>query len=187
MQENKKFEQAVMENISNELIALQFEVSNEKYNFPEVVFYRSNCIVRFIYDFGAIVCDFIDPKEKETLERLYGNTPRTLGYSIYPSYAVWKFLYPNDLINYGLYGYGIEEQVLAIKRLLLERLTNVLNGDFSWAADFVKNNNKISKKIEYMMTHWEMDNPVRVKFKNGDPSWEADFNEYKKYLDNLQQ
>jgi hypothetical protein len=37
-----------------------------------------------------------------------------------------------------------------------------------------------------MTNHWAIDNPVRLKFNEGDPSWEKAFHDYKGYLDKLQ-
>ena len=141
----------------------------------EIQLYNEKCMVRFIYDKGLVLCDFISPEEKLRRESVIRKDGFPSGFPVYSAYSVWKFLYPHDKINYNYIGWDIDEQVLAYKNILLERLTNVLRGDFSWAGDYKTNDNRISKKLEYMMTHWESDHPIRIKFKEGNSDWERDF------------
>jgi hypothetical protein len=108
-----------------------------------------------------------------------------VGYPTYSTFSVWKFLYPDDQVNYSCGWVPLDQQVSGLKKLLLERLSNVLGGDFSWVEDFKVNNARLSRKIEYMMAHWAMDNPVRERFRKGNPEWEKDFDAYMAYLDAL--
>ena len=151
----------------------------------ELQLVNDKCIVRFLADAGLVLCDFTNPVEKAQRESMPRKGVGPVGFPTYPAFSVWKFLYPNDKVNYSYDGRDLDGQVQAKKRLLLERLTNVLGGDFSWAEDFKVNNARLSRKVEYMMTHWAMDNPVRERFRKGNPEWEKDFDEYKAYLDSL--
>jgi len=81
---------------------------------------------------------------------------------------------------------NIYSQMENANRLISERLSNILKGDFSWVLAFIENNKTITKKVEYMTNHWAVDNPVRIKFMNGNPDWEKEFDSYKTFLEKLQ-
>jgi hypothetical protein len=119
-----------------------FEVHYSDNAFKILELVNEKCIVRFIDDWGLIVCDFADPVEKRYRESLPGKGVGPAGYPIYPASMVWRFLYSNDKKDYN---YGYEEtgkQVRAIKSLLVERLARVLEGDFSWAKDLRQTDEK---------------------------------------------
>ncbi len=186
MEKNLEFENSVLSVFSDVISQFNLNIEKKYKNNYEIKLHNDKCIIRFIYDMGIIECDFIDPiekKEKESNKRLDGFP---IGVPVYEIYSVWEFLFPNDKTSYRYSGWDIEEQLKAKKNLLLKKLINVLNGDFSWAKAYKENDNRISRKIEYMESYWAMDNPVRIKFNNGDPDWEEAFDEYKDYLDKLQ-
>jgi hypothetical protein len=187
MKYNPEFEKAIMRHFNEVAVEYGFEMKYDREIKPdEIQLLNDKCIVRFIYDMGAVACDLIDPREKKLRESMPRKGVGPAGFPVYPAIGVWEFLYPNDAINYRYAEWDVDGQVRAKKKLLLERLTNVLNGDFSWTDDFKINETRISKKIEYMMTHWDSDNPVRIGFRNGNLNWEKEFDAYKDYLDKLQ-
>ena len=148
---------------------------------------NNKCIIKFGYDSGFVSGSFVDPIEKAEREKIVRKDGFPVGYPNYPVFSVWKFLYPNDKTHFNSSGNDLVSQTLACKQLIYEKLKNVLNGDFSWTAAYKKNDKRLSKKIEYMTNHWASDNPIRLKFNEGNPEWEKAFDEYKNYLDKLQQ
>lgn len=130
MGNNEQFESAIARNFKDVIIDLQFEVRYVR--FDEIQFQNDKCILRFIFDTGRVLCDFINPEEKRASESNKRKDGMPNGFPVYPVHSIWKFLYPHDSKNFSYEGWDIDGQVLAIKKLLLERLTNVLNGDFSW-------------------------------------------------------
>lgn len=174
-----EFEKLVTNNLFDIIKEHQFDVKvNMKIDKVELL--NQKCIIEFFYDMGLIQAYFVNPQEKTSRKDLWQ------GYPKYSSYLVWKFLYPNDSKNFSYEGTDIERQIKMKKQLLIERLSNVLEGDFSWVSPYNENNARITQKIEYMTNHWAIDNPVRLKFENGDPNWEKEFDKYKKFLDTLQ-
>lgn len=183
----KNFKQTILDCFNDVIIEFEFSVkANSRKAFNILELENEKCIIRFIEDMEYTSCDFIDPIERMRRQKIVRKDGFPSGYPVYPVYSVWQFLYPNHKADFNYRGMDLEGQVLANKRLILERFRNVLNGDFSWTAAYQERETQLSRKVEYMMTHWERDNPVRIKFDNGDPGWEKAFDDYKRYLDNLQ-
>ena len=134
--DHSSFEREIRSQFDDIIEAFGFEIHYRDNMFKILELVNEKCIVRFIDDYGLIVCDFVDPVEKRYRESLPRKGVGPAGYPIYPAGMVWKFLYPYDKTDYS-YGYEeTEKQIRAIKRLLVERLTNILDGDFSWVNDF---------------------------------------------------
>ncbi len=181
-----KFKDIILNTFKDIISEFNFSVETD-YNkvFEEVQFYNDNCILRFTSDMGYILCDFADPAEKSIIDKNEKKPGVIHKYNFYPLFSVWKFLYQNDTESFDCKGVDIKDQPLIIKRLILDRFKNILNGDFSWTTAYKINDTRLSNKIEYMMTHWDIDNPVRIKFNKGNSDWEKAFDDYKTYLDNL--
>lgn len=97
---------------------------------------NEKCIIRFLYDRGTLDCHFINPADKFKL--VATKAPETLnGYFVYPVYAVWKLLCPKDKadVEYDPWQ-ALDKQLMFMKQLLTSRLTNVVNGDYSWEFRF---------------------------------------------------
>lgn len=182
---NKDFNEAVLSSFQDVINEFKFNVKTET-NSSGVELLNEKCIIKFVYDSGFLVTSLIDPKEKANKEKIKRLDGLPNGYPKYSLFSVWKFLYPNDNKNFRYADTDLLGQIKADKQLLEERLRNVLNGDFTWTAAYKQNDTRISKKVEYMTNHWSYDNPVRIKFREGDLSWEKDFDEYKRFLDEFQ-
>jgi len=180
-----RFNDIVLDCFRDVIEAFQFDVKANS-NGSSIEMWNEKCMIEFIYDSGFASISFVNPVEKAERKAIVRNFGFPAGYPKYPVFSVWKFLYPHDSKNYSYSGGDIEGHLKLEKQLLTERLSNVLNGDFSWVLAYRSNDARIAHKIEYMTNHWELDNPVRIKFSNGDPAWEKAFDEYKKYLDELQ-
>lgn len=97
---------------------------------------NDKCIVRLVYETGILTAQFVDPREKAERQALKRPGALPPGYPMYSIFSVWKYLYPDDKENYRYDDYDIETQAKAIKRLLEERLSSVLGGDFSWLPGY---------------------------------------------------
>lgn len=183
---HEKFIQTISDCFNEIIKEFKFDIKVDEGKYSGVDLLNSKCIIRFSYDSGFVSSSFVNPEEKAQKEKIIRKDGLPTGYPYYSVFSVWKFLYPNDREDFRYKGMDIEGQALADKRLILARLKNVLNGDFSWTNAYKANDARISKKLEYMTNHWAMDNPVRIKFNEGNPDWEKEFDEYKAYLDNLQ-
>ncbi len=168
MEINSVFSDKILDCFKDFLNGYEFEARVVRHsNFDDVWFENSKCNIRFLFDMGNIECDFFNPPDNFNI------------FLRYPAYLVWRFLYPNDETDFSCNPWGtIEEQSASIKKLLRERLTNVLEGDFSWAAAFMKNQQAISKKIRYIWNHLALNHPVYLMFTKGDPGWEKAFDSY---------
>ena len=109
---------------------LHLEDKSKHWEYIEL--YNDNCIVRFIDDFGSIEVSFVNPSERQAAEKVIREDNFPTSYPIYPLYFVWESLYPDDKINFRTSSWDKTEQVLASKRLITERLENIIKGDFSW-------------------------------------------------------
>jgi hypothetical protein len=161
-----------------------FFKSEEKHSSCELL--NDNCIIRIGYDSGFVSTVLIDPLEKAEKEKIIRKDGWPSGYPVYPLYTVIKFLYPNCEIDGNHRDMSVTDQLLQAKLHLKKWCIDILNGDFSWTGAYKTNDARISRKIEYMTSHWSMDNPVRIKFNEGNSDWEKEFDAYKIYLDNLQ-
>lgn len=181
----KDFEPIIIEVFSSLIKSFELEViskSNDK--FDELEFSNGKCIIRFVYDMGSVGSVFINPIEKSNaMPRLDALPP---DFPVYHIYSVHEFLYPNDKNKYGSGEWDFNKQIYWAEKLISERFVNVLNGDFSWTHAYKQKDYRLSQKIEYMAKYFDFENPIQKKFYNGDISWEKDFDEYKKLLDNLQ-
>ena len=131
---NADFHRIVLKVFEDLIADYQFEVVHSASWLIELV--NDKCIVRLIYDSGFVEGQFVDPREKAARQAVKRPDGFPSGYPIYNVFSVWKYLYPNDSVNYTYKGNDIEGQANAIKRLLQERLTNVLSGDFSWLSGY---------------------------------------------------
>jgi hypothetical protein len=111
-----------------------FEVENTRLD--EIQLNNDNCIVRFIYMEGMVVCDFIDPAEKKMRQAVKRSDGFPSGFPIYSLYLACKSLYPEYKLPHTNRDEEIESQIIGIKQLLLDKLTQVLKGDFSWTTAY---------------------------------------------------
>jgi hypothetical protein len=182
-----KLEQIIISNFDSLMEEFRFHLEKaENTVFEEVVLNNNKCILRFTYDMGYILCDFANPKEEAFTKNEISKTGFPVRKNFYSLHSVWKFLYPNDNEKFDSSQKDINNQALNINKHLINRFKNILNGDFSWVQMYIEKDTRISEKVEYMSKYLAMDNPVRIMFNNGDCNWEMKFDEYKKYLDNLQ-
>lgn len=134
-----------MDNRLKDTIAKHFNEIIENFNlrledksklWPHIHLYNRRCIIRFIDDYGRIEASFVNPIEKAEKEKNKRADGFPSGYPVYPVFAVWELLYPSDKVNFRTISQDIDDQVLAVKKLLEERLTNVLEGDFTWVTSY---------------------------------------------------
>lgn len=154
--------------------------------FSSVEFSNDKCIIEFCYDSGFLCGDFVDPMEKLERQKIKRIDGLPTGYPKYPIYSVWKWLYPNDKVEYSYKEMDLISQASIDKKLVLERFVNILNGDFTWTKAFKENDARISEKIEFMFNRLKADHPITKKFWSGNPEWEKDFDDYKKSVKGLQ-
>lgn len=134
------FKQIIVDSFSDIIDDFKFHVSTDHNKiFEEVQLVNEKCIVRFMYDMGNVLCDFIDSVEKSLREEVVRKDGFPSGFPVYPLFSVWKFLYPNDKESFNYNGSNITEQALAIKSLILGRFRNIIKGDFSWTAAYKEN------------------------------------------------
>lgn len=131
---NSDFHNIVLEIFKDVIADYRFKVDHATWWLIELT--NDKCILRLIYDTGFTEAQFVYPKEKEEREAVKRADGFPSSYPLYPIYSVWKYLYPGDRENFQYNGYNIEEQATTIKRLLLERMTNILKGDFSWVQGY---------------------------------------------------
>lgn len=183
---NEEFKTLILNNFQEIIKEHNFIIEDRNKTFFELKLINDKCILRFTDDIDyVIICDFSDPVEKKNKERNSNLNPLLVGVPVYSVFSIWRFLFPKDKEDYSCNGCTSVQQVLNIKNLILTRLLNVLNGDFSWVNDYKTNNLRVSNKIEHMFNHWAVDNPVRIAFSNGNVEWERMFDKYKLDLDNL--
>lgn len=127
---NADFHRIVLEVFGDIIADHRFKVDDSSWWLIELV--NDACIVRLIYDSGFVVAQFVSPKEKAERQAVKRPDGFPSGYPMYSVFSVWRKLYPNDKENYRYKGDDMEGEVRAIRRLILERLTRVLDGDFSW-------------------------------------------------------
>lgn len=137
---NADFHRIVLKIFDDVITDYQFEVDHSTWWLIELT--NDKCILRLIYDTGFTVAQFVSPKEKAEREAIKRADGFPASYPLYPIYSVWKYLYPNDREDFRYDGYDIEEQAKVIKRLLLERMTNILKGDFSWIPGYMQSYKK---------------------------------------------
>ena len=139
MEKNLDFENTVL-NLFDEFVNKNRFLVDRNNKSNKIQFVNEKCIIRFINDYGNVECHFVNPAEKADRENKQ-KKGLPVGYPVYPVYAVWIFFYPNDKINLTYDPWGsIEIQVLFFKKILIEKLSNVVEGDFSWVNAF--NNQK---------------------------------------------
>lgn len=134
---NADFHRIVLRVFEDVIADYQFKVDQSTWWLIELT--NEKCILRLIYDTGFTEAQFVYPKEKMEREAFKRPDGFPSGYPRYPVYSVWRYLYPGDRENFQYDGYDIEEQATAIRRLLLERLTEILDGNFSWVQSYLTN------------------------------------------------
>jgi hypothetical protein len=179
----QSFSSLIVANFS--FLETEFSFTVEIMPKDEIQYRSPGCIIRFIYDMGSVECDFINPEETKLREKANtsGLPTSPLAYGVY---SAWRAIYPNDSIDYRNSSWDLERQISTTQKLLRERLINVIKGDFAWTIPYKERATVLRTKIEYMLDHFEKDNPILIKYKNRDAHWEMEFDEYKRFLDNLQ-
>jgi hypothetical protein len=133
---NADFHRIVLDRLAEVITQYQFEVQLPIWWLIELT--NEACIVRLVYDTGLIEGQFVYPKEKAERQAVKRPDGFPSGYLRYDFTSVWKYLYPRDTKNFRYDGYDIEGQAEAIRQLLVERLTGVLKGDFSWLPGYMQ-------------------------------------------------
>jgi hypothetical protein len=82
MVDNVQFESAIVKFFNEVLLDLKFEVRYVR--FDEIQLHNDKCILRFIFDAGRILCDFINPEEKRTSESDQRKDGMPNGFPVYP-------------------------------------------------------------------------------------------------------
>ena len=83
-------QELIVEHFKEIIDEFKFELKSPRYD--EIQLINTGCILRFIYDAGYVICDFINPEEKRILESVVRKDGMPSGFPIYPIYSVWKFL-----------------------------------------------------------------------------------------------
>jgi hypothetical protein len=131
---NADFHRIVLEVFDDVIADYQFEVLLPAWWLIELA--NDKCILRLIYDSGFTEAQLVYPKEKAERHAIRRPDGFPSGYPMYPLFSVWKYLYPGDGENFRYNGNDVEGQAKAIKRLILDRLTDILKGDFSWLPGY---------------------------------------------------
>lgn len=99
-------------------------------------FNNSRCVIRLIYDYGYVGCQFVDPVIwSERVNLVINNAPA--GYPCYFIHHVYRYYYPEDDLMSKANPYDlIENQFTLIRLVLSEKLQHVVDGDFSWVGKF---------------------------------------------------
>jgi len=134
---NRDFQRVVLKAFDE--IIKKFDFKVELPYWDEIRLINDKCIIYIIFDSGYVAVNLIDPKEKAEREKIKREDGLPPGFPKYPAYWVWEFLYPNDKEDFRYPGLDLEGQALAMKRLITQRLENVVKGDFSW-TDAIKEN-----------------------------------------------
>jgi hypothetical protein len=152
-----RLQEAVIDNFGDIIARFKFQVRDDSDYWPVVLLYNDKCIFRFTDDHGSIEGSFINPIEKDIGEKRKGPNGISKGYPVYKVFSVWEFLYSGDKHDYRTESWDLEVQVKAIKKVLVERLSHVLDGDFSWTANYhkhwAKRTNVVEKK-EGQLWQW---------------------------------
>jgi hypothetical protein len=90
--------------------------------------------------------------------------------------SVYRFLYKNDTLDISWKEAKVQLKNLAI--IADTKLNEVLLGDFSWVDSFEKEQNKLSKKIQYVSNKMDKNHPIYIKFEDDDSSWFDDLEKY---------
>jgi hypothetical protein len=154
---DSKLKDVVIENFGDIIATFKLQVKDESHYWPVVLLYNDKCIFRFIDDHGSIEGSFINPIEKAVGEERKGPNGISKGYPIYPIFSVWEFLYSRDKEDYRSKSWDLEEQVKSIRKVLVERLSHVLAGDFTWTPKYHKHwakRTSIAERKEGQLFQW---------------------------------
>lgn len=124
------------------------------------------CIISFTYDRGDIFCDI---QRSGSDEKAFG------------VFEVFKFLYPNCNLTKELSTrvWKPREQIFRYAFLILEKLTGILQGDFSWENSLILKD-EWNKKLMGFLHTLDNNHPLNQKFWNGDPNWKSEVEGYLK-------
>ncbi len=73
---------------------------------------------------------------------------------------------------------SLRKQLTYYATLMQERLTHVLHGDFSWAPAYREENQRMQNMIRFIRMELDRHHPISQKFRNADPTWQADLIAY---------
>ena len=135
---NADFHRIVLASFEDVIANYQFEVRLPVWWLIELT--SDTCIVRLVYDSGFIEAQLVYPQEKAERQAVKRPDGFPSGYPMYSINSVWKYLYPDDREDFRYHGNDIEGQAKAIRQLIVERLTGVLKGDFSWLPGYIGSN-----------------------------------------------
>jgi hypothetical protein len=124
---------------------------------------NSYCILRFNFDRGDVSCS-IRPVSSEVF-----------GEGIIP---IVRYLFPNDYSIDAHKIYDPRDQLFEYAIIIREKLANVIQGDFSWLEEFLKNEDRIRKMTGYIWDKLEKNDPIYIKFTKGDQTWQSDLEAY---------
>ncbi|RFM25823.1 hypothetical protein [Deminuibacter soli] len=77
----------VIECCNNLISRYGFEVKSEGKSGKTVFLFNQKCILKFIYDYGDIGCNIVDPIDKIKSDALSKNGKVLIGYPMYPAWA----------------------------------------------------------------------------------------------------
>lgn len=125
-----------------------FELNNEK------------CVITISFDRGDVFCNIRKPEGKNS----------------YQLWSVYRYLFKNESQDTSWYEAKIQLKKLAT--IAVKKLSNVLEGDFSWADGYELEREKLRKMIRYVSNEMNVNHPIYQKYRQDDPTWIKDLENY---------
>jgi len=121
--ENETFELIIAEKFADIISGYKLKVESNSNEWGlDMKLVGSKCGLSFSYDRGDLRCSFLNPKTKRK----------------YLSNLVYQKFYPKDASYVFSINDSIEDQLSTYSRMINDRFSGILEGDFSWAEDFEK-------------------------------------------------
>ncbi len=129
------------------------------------ILYNAHCGLRFSYDRGDVLCDI---RQKDNFE----------DYPFYNIYSVYEFLCPDNYKNQSVNRiYDPKLQIQEMYNIIHNHLQLILSGDFSWLADFEKEQHRRNKLIKYIFS-LSHHHPLYKALNSGDKNWRVSTEKY---------